>query len=455
MGIAPLPLYRPLTLSRSITLPMSLRSLAHSIKRLRTLYPPSSPPPRRSSSISGTMPHHHSNTYSLSSAHPPFFFNANPNHLPGVDDSPPLVDHLAVPLGWDGAASDALNSFAQSPLETTSSSTATTPNTQMIDTAFQSLDLLSPPPQDTYFGFPFAYSDVDDNQYFLSNYTSLPEHQVAKSEPLPLSTLLYEDIVASPVCSIPSTPIVPASSVAEVSLTSPQADLSDVSSSDSHTSSSFDSCTIRPSSLPTRWTSEAPRPPLTRRAYSQRSDGPTIRRRSFNNHTVLPVSNIFWNSTKFEVDAQLGSPSAQLRWIVSSATAAAAPKLATIDGQSSDENAPTRKRKRQPSSGEVEPASGTYLGLDLLSKSPHLIFSLDVIAATAPQKSVLHPPKLAPSTWQIFFTEQLQLIKLKSPDQKLNVAHAAKDLAQVYKNMSAEEKEVGLQIWSGRVACHN
>jgi len=57
-------------------------------------------------------------------------------------------------------------------------------------------------------------------------------------------------------------------------------------------------------------------------------------------------------------------------------------------------------------------------------------------------KSLLHPPKQAPSTWQIFFTDQLRSYKDRYPNEKLNVAQVAKEVNQVYKNLPREEMEI-------------
>lgn len=57
-------------------------------------------------------------------------------------------------------------------------------------------------------------------------------------------------------------------------------------------------------------------------------------------------------------------------------------------------------------------------------------------------KSHLKPPKQAPSAWQIFFTEELQKIKAQSPDERLNVAHVAKDAGQRYAALPEEKKQV-------------
>jgi len=59
---------------------------------------------------------------------------------------------------------------------------------------------------------------------------------------------------------------------------------------------------------------------------------------------------------------------------------------------------------------------------------------------TPPQKSLLRPPKLAPSAWQLYFTDWIQR-QQASNTRKLNVAQAAKEAGQEYAGLSAEEKE--------------
>lgn len=56
-------------------------------------------------------------------------------------------------------------------------------------------------------------------------------------------------------------------------------------------------------------------------------------------------------------------------------------------------------------------------------------------------KSVLRPPKLAPSAWQLYFTDWIQRQQATST-RKLNVAQAAKEAGQEYASLSQEEKEV-------------
>lgn len=58
-----------------------------------------------------------------------------------------------------------------------------------------------------------------------------------------------------------------------------------------------------------------------------------------------------------------------------------------------------------------------------------------------PLKSVLKQPKLAPSAWQLYFTDWIQRHQATNT-RKLNVAQAAKEAGQEYANLTAEEKEV-------------
>ncbi|KAF8525296.1 high mobility group box domain-containing protein, partial [Gautieria morchelliformis] len=59
-----------------------------------------------------------------------------------------------------------------------------------------------------------------------------------------------------------------------------------------------------------------------------------------------------------------------------------------------------------------------------------------------PQRSVLHPPKQAPSVWQIFFIDWLQKQKSSEGEgKKLNVAQEAKEAGHVYNELSQEERD--------------
>ncbi|KAG1906943.1 uncharacterized protein F5891DRAFT_940143 [Suillus fuscotomentosus] len=59
---------------------------------------------------------------------------------------------------------------------------------------------------------------------------------------------------------------------------------------------------------------------------------------------------------------------------------------------------------------------------------------------SAPLKSILKQPKLAPSAWQLYFTDWIQRHQATST-RKLNVAQAAKEAGQEYANLTPEEKE--------------
>ncbi|KAJ6628017.1 hypothetical protein B0H10DRAFT_2210104 [Mycena sp. CBHHK59/15] len=56
-----------------------------------------------------------------------------------------------------------------------------------------------------------------------------------------------------------------------------------------------------------------------------------------------------------------------------------------------------------------------------------------------PLKSMLRPPKLAPSAWQLYFTDWIQRQQASS-SRKLNVAQAAKEAGQEYARLSEEER---------------
>ncbi|KAG6821495.1 hypothetical protein H0H93_000003 [Arthromyces matolae] len=55
-------------------------------------------------------------------------------------------------------------------------------------------------------------------------------------------------------------------------------------------------------------------------------------------------------------------------------------------------------------------------------------------------KSLLRPPKLAPSAWQLYFTDWIQKQQTYGT-RKLNVAQAAKEAGQEYASLSNEDKE--------------
>ncbi|KIY69706.1 hypothetical protein CYLTODRAFT_420393 [Cylindrobasidium torrendii FP15055 ss-10] len=60
--------------------------------------------------------------------------------------------------------------------------------------------------------------------------------------------------------------------------------------------------------------------------------------------------------------------------------------------------------------------------------------------SSTPAKSALRPPKLAPSAWQLYFTDWIQKQQATST-RKLNVAQAAKEAGQEYAGLTTDEKE--------------
>lgn len=66
----------------------------------------------------------------------------------------------------------------------------------------------------------------------------------------------------------------------------------------------------------------------------------------------------------------------------------------------------------------------------------------DDASTVAPARSELKPPKLVPSSMQLFFTDWIRQRQMQNGDKKLNVAQTAKEASAVYANMTTEQKEV-------------
>ena len=69
---------------------------------------------------------------------------------------------------------------------------------------------------------------------------------------------------------------------------------------------------------------------------------------------------------------------------------------------------------------------------------PYLFF---INILSVPSKSLLQPPKLAPSAWQLYFTDWISRHQATNT-RKLNVAQAAKEAGQEYALLTESEKEV-------------
>jgi hypothetical protein len=93
---------------------------------------------------------------------------------------------------------------------------------------------------------------------------------------------------------------------------------------------------------------------------------------------------------------------------------------------SGDDRDATIRRRRKASNSSVEEHE----------KSDKLNDSVTQV----PTKSTLRPPKLAPSAWQLYFTDWIQR-QQASNTRKLNVAQAAKEAGQEYASLSPEVKE--------------
>ncbi|KAF7290953.1 hypothetical protein HMN09_01273900 [Mycena chlorophos] len=99
-------------------------------------------------------------------------------------------------------------------------------------------------------------------------------------------------------------------------------------------------------------------------------------------------------------------------------------KRAESFGASEDRDATVRRRKRSGAGVATEEAPDDEQTHD---NNP-------------PLKSMLRPPKLAPSAWQLYFTDWIQRQQASS-NRKLNVAQAAKEAGAEYASLSEEEKE--------------
>ncbi|KZT06397.1 uncharacterized protein LAESUDRAFT_736842 [Laetiporus sulphureus 93-53] len=87
---------------------------------------------------------------------------------------------------------------------------------------------------------------------------------------------------------------------------------------------------------------------------------------------------------------------------------------------SEHDDATIRKKKRAGSEEEARP--------------------VEKRAESRPQRSTLRPPKLAPSAWQLYFTDWIAHHQASS-DKKLNVAQAAKEAGQEYAKLTDAQKQ--------------
>ncbi|CAE6420397.1 unnamed protein product [Rhizoctonia solani] len=168
--------------------------------------------------------------------------------------------------------------------------------------------------------------------------------------------------------------------------------------------------------------SPQPRPTLHMRAMSHSA---TMHSRPTN---LMMSPRTLRNST---LDAALAQPESQLHFhhVIATPFSSSAPsEPAPIAGNL--RRSPTPSGEKILSAGEDDASSNR-------KASPEQ--SADLVP---PTRSRLNPPKQAPSTWQIFFTEYLQNYKMTNPERKLNVSQAAKDGGAAYKALSHQQKEI-------------
>ncbi|KAL5529999.1 hypothetical protein ACEPAF_6256 [Sanghuangporus sanghuang] len=116
-----------------------------------------------------------------------------------------------------------------------------------------------------------------------------------------------------------------------------------------------------------------------------------------------------------------------------------------VDLSEGDPDATVRRRKRTSKAQTPSPSLRPSALSPGREKSREL--SLDPPSPSRssredmPQRSELRPPKLAPSTWQLYFTDWIQRHQMNNGDRKLNVAQAAKEAGAEYARLTSEEKE--------------
>ena len=115
-------------------------------------------------------------------------------------------------------------------------------------------------------------------------------------------------------------------------------------------------------------------------------------------------------------------------------------RRAGSDSMDDDPDATVRRKRKVSDHGPLAIGDQTRqvegsLSFLLYTVIPLTYFSL------VPHKSLLRPPKLAPSAWQLYFTDWIQRHQASST-RKLNVAQAAKEAGVEYARLSPQEKEV-------------
>ncbi|KIL70272.1 hypothetical protein M378DRAFT_156363 [Amanita muscaria Koide BX008] len=338
-------------------------------------------------------------------------FNDNPNAHSSNDN-----DQMMFPLDFEDSTMDS----TASPLPWESPYDPPKPNF-MFPTSPHTYDLAPSSPHSAFYasGEPFVHDDLSptlDNGIYLGNWVNDPEFSLAASPVSPLAIPSSLDtshsgsfIPYNESHFPPSLALSPASYAALHPLPrsmSPTSPIEEFQRQRVDSISPQDVSGVTPS-----WASHLWDTPSSLRS-------PSGARHSIR-HSPLCDTTV-----RQKVPTRRGSVTSQA---FLSASAPSAPTLtrsysrrAESVSVSDDRDATVRKKKRSP----VAEDHG----------------SIEKERSDAPLKPVLKPPKLAPSAWQLYFTDWIQK-QQSSGTRKLNVAQAAKEAGQEYANLSPEEKE--------------
>ncbi|KAG6903399.1 hypothetical protein C0995_005422 [Termitomyces sp. Mi166 len=162
-------------------------------------------------------------------------------------------------------------------------------------------------------------------------------------------------------------------------------------------------------------------------AWASQLYSPRVLRSSSSSRPSVRHSPMVDATVRQRVSSLRGSVASPLLFTSTSAPASAESRLARSYSRRAesvsvdDPDATVRRKKRSP------PAEDHLASVKSSIAEPVL-------------KSVLRPPKLAPSAWQLYFTDWIQNQQV-SGTRKLNVAQAAKEAGQEYASLTEEEKE--------------
>ncbi|OCH96004.1 hypothetical protein OBBRIDRAFT_787855 [Obba rivulosa] len=379
---------------------------------------------------------------SLRDQSPLFTFDDSPHFDPAMSDSDQLIfdfedsTQIKSPFAWNPPSDFNMSSivpFPGSPDSTTSQLDATTAHLSLNDSPYSPAHALS-----SHNELP-ATPDYNDSALF-SHWLNDPEPPSLYSSPIPIpmnpsaqhqhqpssglssfipgshdSTIFPDVSFFSPTTAYAALQPLPRSfSPAEAEDTimteALRGDAAPASFADATLKPAWASQLWDPSSTQNAAASGAPGPipPLSEDAYATQRPRPRVSSRSQRSFT--PVAQIFQSSSAPSVSHVRPPPLAR-----------SYSRRAESTSEYDDYDATIRKKKK--SLTEIEDAR-----------------PVEKRAESPPLKSLLRPPKLAPSAWQLYFTDWITRHQASS-NKKLNVAQAAKEAGQEYAKLSSEEKE--------------